>query len=120
MKIYIIHPVRNISENWKDGLTQYVKLLENQGHKVHFPIRDTKQNDRTGLNICQQNKNAIQQADEIHIAWDKKSTGCLFDLGIAFALNKKIVIIIGYFPVPTKDKSFQSMIWAWKAEQNGY
>ena len=87
-KIFVIHPVRNLSPEWRDGLTKYVETLEERGHEVYFPIRDTEQNDRTGLNICCQNRKAIQEADEVHIAWDGKSQGCLFDLGMAFAFEK--------------------------------
>jgi len=115
-KIFIIHPVRNLSLEWKKGLEKYVEELERQGYIVHFPIRDTNQNDRTGLNICRENLRAIKEADEVHIAWDGKSQGCLFDLGMAFALNKPIKTITGYFPNPTLHKSFASMVHALEAE----
>ena len=120
MKIYIICPVRQLSENWRDGLSKYVEALEAQGHQVHFPPRDTRQNDRTGYNICTQNRKAIEEADEIHIAWDGKSKGSLFDLGMAFALRKRIKVITGYFPQPTPQKSFASMVWQWEAIDNNY
>jgi len=122
MNIFIICPVRNCTEEWKDGLSKYVTMLENQGHKVHYPPRDTNQNDNIGYNICIQNKKAIEEADEIHIAWDGKSEGCLFDIGIAFALNKRVQVITGYFPeLPKiKQKSFVTMIWNWEGKSNNY
>jgi len=119
-KIYIICPVRNISENWKSGIENYVKMLESQGNKVHLPWRDVEQNDRTGYNICEAHREALKEADEVYIAWDGKSEGCLFDLGMAFALKKRISVITGYFPPPTPHKSFASMVWAWEAISNEY
>lgn len=120
MKIYIICPVRGLNENWRSGLENYVKLLESQRHEVHFPPRDVNQDDRTGYNICEAHRKAMEEADEIHVAWDGKSEGCLFDLGMAFALKKRISVITGYFPPPTPHKSFASMVWAWEAISNGY
>lgn len=121
MKIFVIHPVREISEQWKDGLGEYVKSLEKQGHSVYDPIRDTNQNDNTGLTICETNRKAIEDTDEVHIAWDNKSTGCLFDIGITFALKKRIKTITGYFPpINEHGKSFVKMIHAWEAEENNY
>jgi len=117
-KIYIICPVRNISEDWKSGIENYVKMLESQGNKVHLPWRDVEQDDKTGYNICEAHREAMEEADEVHIAWDGKSEGCLFDLGMAFALKKRISIIVGYFPPPTSYKSFASMVLAWEVISN--
>lgn len=120
MKIFVVAPVRDVSEQWKDGMEAYVRSLEAQGHTVHYPPRDTRQDDPTGLTICRENLRAIQEADEVHVAWDGESEGVLFDLGMAFALEKIIKPIIGYFPRPRKGKSFQSMVHALEAEQWGY
>lgn len=117
MRIMLLSPTREASGYWKDGMKAYVDLLEKQGHVVHYPLRDTPQNDRTGLNICKANLKAIQQADEIHIAWDGKSQGVLFDLGMAFALGKIIKPVVGYFPPLTPHKSFQAMVYTLEAEQ---
>lgn len=114
-KIYIICPVRNISEDWKSGIENYVRMLEAQGNEVHFPPRDVDQNDLTGYYICKAHRKALAECDEVHVAWDGKSEGCLFDLGMAFALEKPVEIITDYFPLPTPHKSFASMVWAWNA-----
>ena len=116
MRIYIICPVRNISPEWRDGLLNYTHILEKNGHKVYLPFRDTKQNDRTGFNICQAQVITMFDADEVHIAYDGKSEGWLFDLGMAFILNKQIQPITGYFPKPdNKGKSYVNMVWQWNA-----
>ena len=73
---------------------RYVADLEKAGHKAHWPARgDTNQDDPVGLRICNDNLSAIKYADEIHIWWNKKSSGSLFDFGMAFALGKRIVLI---------------------------
>lgn len=108
MKSFLICPVRGMPEdyNWKT-----VSALEADGYRVHSPPRDTNQDDPVGLRICRDNAAAIADADVVHIIWDGKSQGCLFDLGIAFALGKKIIPLD--LPPLTEGKSFQNMIRAW-------
>jgi len=120
MNIYIICPVRELSPEWRDGLLAYTHSLETQGHKVHLPFRDTEQNDRTGFYICQSHAMKMFDADEVHVAYDGKSEGWLFDLGMAFILNKPITPITGYFPKISKGKSYPNMIWQWDAIAHNY
>jgi nucleoside 2-deoxyribosyltransferase len=114
MKSFLICPVRGMSP---DAHASTVSQLEAQGFTVHWPPRDTDQNDDVGLRICRDNANAIAAADVVHIIWDGKSQGCLFDLGVAFALKKKLEIII--VPAPTEGKSFQNMMAAWACDGVG-
>ena len=116
MKIFIIHPIQEANTAYKEGIDRYVSALEKQGHSVYQPSRDTDQDDYWGHRICSDNLRAIQEAEEIHIAWDGKSKGCLFDLGIAFALNKRTAPITGYFPPMSNGKSFQNMVYKWIRE----
>lgn len=116
-KIFVIGPVRNISPSMREVINNYVEQLEREGHQVYYPTRDTPQQDPTGLQICQDNYNGIAQSDEVHIAWDGKSPGCLFDLGMTFAQQKKIVPIPKLFPPATSHKSFASMVRAWAKER---
>jgi hypothetical protein len=58
---------------------------------------------------------AIKEADAVAIFWDGKSQGSLFDMGMAFAMKKSIVIVS--IPEPTEHKSFQNMIMEWKRRQ---
>ncbi len=108
MKTFLICPVRGheMAETEKT-----VGQLEVWFDNVHWPPRDTDQNDNTGYRICLDNLQAIRDADVVHIIWDGKSQGCLFDLGMAFALGKKIVILS--LPDFTEGKSFQNMVKEW-------
>jgi hypothetical protein len=107
MKTFLICPVRGEAA---DTYAKTVEALEAEGYTVHWPPRDTDQNDETGLRICQDNTAAIARADCVHIIWNGTSQGCLFDLGVAFALGKKIIPL--ELPPPTAGKSFQNMIRA--------
>ena len=116
-KIFVICPVRSVEEEFKNKIDSFIKYQESIGNTVHYPPRDTNQNDSNGLNICLQNLSAIKDADKIYIAWDGKSQGSLFDLGIAFALDKNIIPIEGCFPEKTPYKSFQNVVYK-LSEQN--
>ena len=113
-KIFVICPVRNVNEETKKSINDYVLGLELDGVSVHWPSRDTNQDDPIGINICQQNREAIFFADEIHIWFDESSQGSLFDIGMTFAFlrnsNKKIVLINKDEISPTSHKSFQNVL----------
>lgn len=113
MKTFLICPVRGYHPmTWKT----FVNGLEIAGWKVHWPTRDTDQHDPTGLRICKQNREAIREADAVHVIWDGESTGVLFDLGMAFALGKRVIILA--LPEAPDVKSFLLMIRAWASENN--
>jgi nucleoside 2-deoxyribosyltransferase len=114
MKIFLACPVRNANINDRSVQEKHVTLLESQGHEVHWPPRDTDQNDTVGLRICQDNRRAIEAADAVYVIWDGESQGVLFDLGVAFALRKPIQTVEGCMPAPTVGKSLQNMILAWE------
>lgn len=110
MKSFLIAPVRGFRPD------QWAKTIENltkEGFDVYWPQRDTDQRDQVGLQICSQNAAAIAHAEVVHVIWDGLSQGCLFDLGIAFAMKKKIIVLD--LPPPTEGKSFQNMLRAWAA-----
>ena len=44
------------------------------------------------LDVCNYNKNIIEWADRVDIIWDNRSSGTIFDFGMAFALGKQINI----------------------------
>jgi len=115
--VFFISPVRGIMRGedpeLKARLQEYVTSLENQGYKVHWPLRDTPQIDPTGgFVICRTNCKAIIDADEIHIWYDESSNGSKFDMGGVFMLcemesmRKKIVIANENEIVDTAPKSF--------------
>lgn len=107
-KAYLICPVRGHDPQETRAV---VENLEQAGWSVHWPPRDTAQQDPTGYNICRENLAAIRKADCIFVIWDGKSEGCLFDLGIAFALEKPLSIVA--LPSRTEGKSFQNMMEEW-------
>ena len=108
-KTFLICPVRGHSKNETAHL---VKDLEKH-YKVHWPPRDTDQVDDTGYRICRDNEAAIDEADVIHVVWDGKSQGCLFDLGMCFAKKKRMIPV--ELPKSTNGKSFQNMLKYWAA-----
>lgn len=108
MKGFLICPVRGVDPAVS---ADHVAKLEAAGVKVHWPPRDTDQNDTEGLRICRDNADAIAAADAVYVLWDGKSQGCLFDLGVAFALKKRVIPLD--LPPPSEGKSFQNMVRAW-------
>ena len=110
VRSFLICPVRNSEPGKTAGI---VMQLEADGFDVHWPHRDTDQNDDTGLRICTDNRQAIEGADVVHVVWDGVSQGCLFDLGMAFAMRKPITAIS--LPAQSRGKSFQNFIRAMEA-----
>jgi len=122
-KIFLISPVRNANKEISEQVKKYVKKLEDQGHKVHWPLRDTDQNDPIGLRICTDNAKAIIKSDEIHIWWNPESRGSIFDFGMAFMFNvlsensgifraKKIILANPQKVNPSNQKSFNNVLLA--------
>ena len=129
--IFLISPVAKAGENPEqmERITAYVAKLEAQGKKVHWPIRDTKQDgDLVGDRICHDNMLGMLKAKEIHVWYYepqlgdddpaqrgfKRSTGSLFDFGITFLLhtlyNKKIVLANPESVKQTPGKSFENVL----------
>lgn len=105
MRICIICPVRHADEYDQIFLANYVTDLEQRhGHTVHWPPRDMIKDDH-GIRIAQNYLNCMRLADEVHVWWptDRISQGVTFEVGAAFALGKKIVIINDVPAVHTAD-----------------
>lgn len=109
-KTFLICPVRK----QKEDLTWVVEQLEKDGWQVHYPPRDTEQSDPIGYQICQDNRKAIAESDVVHIYYDPESRGSLFDLGMAFAYEKKLIVINHGNLELTDHKSFVNMIIEWQ------
>ena len=120
-KVFLICPVRNATEEQITFMSNYKKSLKEDGVMLYYPAEDNpyELTDNVGYQICRENLKHIINADEIHIFWDATSTGTLFDLGAAFALNKKIFIINPKDVVRTPTKSFSNMIWQWYGAEKG-
>jgi nucleoside 2-deoxyribosyltransferase len=107
VKAFLICPVRNSeAEDYEEVVNQ----IEALGFTLHFPLRDTEQHDHTGsgYRICEENRAAIEASDVIFVVWDGESQGSLFDLGMAFALRKRVIGLD--LPESSGGKSFQNMI----------
>lgn len=114
--VFLICPVRDANEDQKKRMTEYIANLEHQGLRVYYPARDTYQVDHIGFRICTDNTKAIRDSAEIHIFYDPESRGTLFDLGVAFALKKKLIIVNTDEVAPTDGKSFANMIIEWSKQ----
>jgi hypothetical protein len=65
--------------------------LFGKGHEVKIPALDYLEG--TELDIITYNREMIEWADEIHIIWDGRSIGTIFDLGMTFALRKRLIVV---------------------------
>jgi len=93
MYVYIICAVRKSNPDRVKAIRDYAHELQRAGHQVHFPPDDAPQDDPTGAVICATHLAAMQKADEVHVFWDVESFGSHFDLGMAYALDKRIVAV---------------------------
>lgn len=66
--------------------------LEKGGHKVKLPVFDSHP-ELDELEICKFNRGIIKWCEEIHVFWDQRSIGFIFDFGMVFALNKPLKIM---------------------------
>jgi nucleoside 2-deoxyribosyltransferase len=96
---------------------ELVRELEQDGWAVHWPPRDTDQMDQTGYRICEDNREAIRRADVVFVVWDGKSKGSLFDLGMAFAMEKPVRVV--ELPPETEERSLQKMVREWERRTSG-
>ena len=91
MNIYIICAVRNATPERVAEIRSYAEAKRAEGHHVHFPPDNAPQEDPTGEAICRTHLAAMKGADEVHVFWDVKSSGSHFDLGMAYAMDKRLV-----------------------------
>ena len=111
MNIYVICAVRNAAPEKVSRIRAYVEQQRSLGHHVHFPPDDAPQDDPTGVEICRVHLEAMKSADEVHIFWDVNSKGSHFDLGMAYALGKRLNPI-ACDGVDGKEKSYWKVITA--------
>lgn len=109
MNIFLICPVRIATPEVTAAVEAYVKGMEAAGYKVYWPARDTRQTEGA-TRICDSNRIAIQRADEVHVWWDAKSEGSIFDLGMAFSMLKPIRLANRPQVHRTPEKSFTNLL----------
>jgi hypothetical protein len=101
--IYLICPVRNATAKEKEFLENYVDEQEEEGYRVHYPLRDVNQEDPIGLKILSEHKLAMDECNEVHAYWNPKSSGSFFDFGMAFMDEKLPWEIINYDMIQEKE-----------------
>lgn len=108
--VFLICPITNATEEQSAAIAKYVSYLEVvKKRDVHWPARDTQQN-RPVMDIFHDNRAAMMRAQEVHVWWNPNSTGSKFDLGMAYALSKPILIANPQEVQPTFVKSFENFL----------
>ena len=79
------------STSYMNKMEEYKKRLEAEGCEVMMPVFDSAP-ELNELGICAANMDMIMYADEVHLLWDGRSIGTVFDLGMCFALGKPLTI----------------------------
>jgi hypothetical protein len=106
---HFICPVRNVTEAQQRDIDEYAQHLMRKGYTVHNPRYATDQDDPTGYKICMDHLESMKKADMIYLFWDVKSMGSHFDLGMAFALGKPMILVELYAP-DSENKSYVKVI----------
>lgn len=106
--LFLIAPVRNVTDEFLETVKKIVGRLE-EDYSVYWPYRDTDQS-ASEVEICRRNRAAMEEAGVACIAWDGKSEGCLFDLGMAYAMGKPVFYYEKFLPHTETDKSFLHFI----------
>lgn len=81
------------------GTTSYIERMKKHRDRLIFKKHDARipafdyHPELDELGVCKFNLELIQWADQLHIFWDQRSTGTIFDFGMCFALNKPIKLI---------------------------
>jgi len=98
------------------GSTQYAfrfaahaQQLQSDGHEVKLPAFDHHPG-LDVLGVCAHNRDIITWADEVHLLWDNRSSGTVFDFGMVFALRKPFKIV--YMEI----KTFQGLMEAYESQ----
>jgi nucleoside 2-deoxyribosyltransferase len=108
-KIFIICPVRIITDEQRQEIDDYIKQKKEEGFSVHS-YKNINQVDPTGgVNICAQHRKVMLECDEVHVFFDAASSGSHFDFGMAFVLDKPIKLVKVYQPTPI-GKSYQAVL----------
>jgi len=78
--------------SYKEKMLAHKAQMEAEGHEVSIPAFDDypKFDD---LAVCEYNRGLVESADEIHLFWDQRSVGTVFDFGMCFALRKPLRVI---------------------------
>lgn len=91
-------------------IADHMRLLRLAGHKVYVPaFHDHKNLDDLG--VCEHNREIMEKVDEVHVIWNQRSLGTLFDFGMAFAMRKPIRLIY------IENKTFKGVMEKYEQKQ---
>ena len=113
--MFLISPVRKITPSVEAHIKYLMLIIKQIGYDVYFPKEDTQQTGVSEFKICSDNLEAIKKADVVGIYFDPTSQATPFDLGLSFALGKKLFVI--NHVSRTEEKSFANMIMDWQERQ---
>jgi hypothetical protein len=117
-KIFLICPVRNATPEQKKWIEDYVVEKHSEHFIIHAPHLHTVQRDLFGgYGICIQNAEAVASSSEIDIYYDQESTGSVFDLGVAYALQKPLKVLNKDEIVYNDDSYIDQIIKNWSQNQ---
>ena len=100
------------SSQLRNKMEVHKKELEAHKHYVKLPAFDDNPN-LDSIGICEYNIKAIEWADEVHIFWDNRSVGTIFDFGMTFALRKPVRIIY------LENKTLDKVMLQWELRTHG-
>jgi nucleoside 2-deoxyribosyltransferase len=105
MKVAIIG-----TTSYLDRMMKHKATLEKAGDDVGLPAFDNDEMnlEDAELQICLYNRDLIKWADEVHLFWDQRSFGTMFDLGMCVALDKPVKAIY------IEPKTFKNVILQWE------
>lgn len=78
------------STRYVDIMRKAVSVLQDLGYEARIPVFDG--DCRTELEIVENNRELIRWADIVVVYWDGASIGTVFDMGMAYALEKPILL----------------------------
>ncbi|GAH73952.1 unnamed protein product, partial [marine sediment metagenome] len=87
VKVYILGSTAYAKE-----IAAYAKTLKKDGHEVELPLFDSIYANE--LEIITENRARMEWSDEVHVLYDGRSQGSIFDFGMAFALRKPMKIVL--------------------------
>jgi len=93
-----------------DKMIKHKEELKKEGNEVRLPILDNHPANHKEIDICLNNFLHIKWADEVHLFWDQRSIGTMFDFGMVFALRKPLKIIY------MESKTFKNLLEQYASE----
>jgi len=111
MKVFVIYPTKNCDSEMKKRIKVAIKRLEDSDMKVYTSIANIAQDGGCCWDTYSTVLSTMADVDVVCVAWNDKNQNVLFELGIAFALKKPIVLLPECFSA--SNKSLINMIKHW-------